>query len=164
MITKLGLLVVVPILVAQLTRLHRPIAGWSTRQKVSLSAVAQCGILSIVLVGAVQSAERIANVPAEQAPQWADFVLMILVVAGLHSVVLAAGYLLARSTGLRRPEQIAVAFSGSQKTLMVGIYVATNYFAGLTLLPMVAYHVCQLLIDTLVADRMRSRSADEPQP
>ena len=42
--------------------------------------------------------------------------------------------------------------SGSQKTLMVGLYVAINYFGGLTLLPMVFYHVGQLVVDTIIAD------------
>ena len=48
---------------------------------------------------------------------------------------------------------IAVGISGSQKTLMVGLQVCLDL--GITILPMVAFHVAQLLVDTLIADRMR---------
>ena len=36
-------------------------------------------------------------------------------------------------------------------------------FGELALLPMVAYHVSQLLIDTVIADRLRLRSAPSVQ-
>ena len=49
---------------------------------------------------------------------------------------------------------VAVGFAGSQKTLMVGLTIALQ-FGGLTILPMLAYHVLQLLIDTLLANRLR---------
>ncbi len=49
-------------------------------------------------------------------------------------------------------------FSGSQKTLTVAIYLALAV-SPLAILPMVAYHAAQLVIDTLIADRWR-RSAN----
>ena len=52
----------------------------------------------------------------------------------------------------RWPDSIAVAFAGSQKTLMVGAYVALAV-GPLAILPMVAYHAVQLFVDTLIADR-----------
>jgi hypothetical protein len=42
---------------------------------------------------------------------------------------------------------------------MVGLHISLTYYGGLTILPMVAYHVGQLLIDTLVADRLRQTDA-----
>ena len=60
---------------------------------------------------------------------------------------------------LPRADQIGVAFAGSQKTLMVGLAIAIE-FGGLAVLPMVAYHVEQLLIDTVLADRLRQMRAD----
>ena len=45
-----------------------------------------------------------------------------------------------------------MAFAGSQKTLMVGLMVAITLET--TILPMVAYQVLQLVVDTLVADRL----------
>jgi sodium/bile acid cotransporter 7 len=157
MMVKLGLLVVVPIVLAQLTRLYRPVARWTTRCKTPLSTVAQLGILSIVLIGAVQSAHYISDLDGGEMPGPGDFVWMIVVVSVVHTLGLAAGHLASFAMRLDRPERIAVGFSGSQKTLMVGIYVATTYFPGTALLPMIAYHVSQLVIDTLVADRLKAR-------
>ena len=51
----------------------------------------------------------------------------------------------------------AVGFAGSQKTLMVGLTLAIEYFPQAPILPVVAYHVCQLLVDTLVADWLKAR-------
>ena len=58
-----------------------------------------------------------------------------------------------------RAERIAVGFSGSQKTLLVGLAVSVEDYANFPLacLPMVAYHVGQLLVDTVIADKLRAR-------
>ena len=58
-----------------------------------------------------------------------------------------------RATGQNRENNIAIGFSGSQKTLMVGLSVAVSM--GLNIIPIVAYHAMQLIIDTLIADRYR---------
>ena len=68
----------------------------------------------------------------------------------VHAVVLVLGVAIAKSIGLSKGEQIAVAFSGSQKTLMVALSVAASL--GVTIIPLVAYHSLQLFIDTLIAD------------
>jgi sodium/bile acid cotransporter 7 len=57
---------------------------------------------------------------------------------------------------LDRANQIAVGISGSQKTLMVGLQMAMEL--GFNIIPMVFYHVSQLLIDTLFVDFFRRRS------
>ena len=77
---------------------------------------------------------------------------MLAAVLVVHLAALWAGLFLARILGLPRPDQIAVAFAGSQKTLMVGLIVAISLQT--TILPMVAYQVLQLLADTLIADRL----------
>ncbi len=156
MVSRLGLLVVLPIVAGQLSRLHRPVADWTTRRKTTLSTLSQCGILSIVLIGAIQSAARLAEIEPGQGPGFAEFAWMIVAVAVVHTLVLGAGHLASAMVGLGRSERIAVGFAGSQKTLMVGIYIATTYFGGLTILPMVAYHVVQLVIDAVVADRLKA--------
>jgi sodium/bile acid cotransporter 7 len=66
--------------------------------------------------------------------------------------VLVLGLQASRALRLPRPDTIAVAFAGSQKTLMVGAYVALAV-GPLAILPMVAYHAVQLFVDTLIADR-----------
>jgi sodium/bile acid cotransporter 7 len=159
MISKLGLLVVLPMTLAQVLRLSPRIARWSTARKRQLSTWAQCGILSMVLIGAVNAAKNLAMTNWRETVGVRDLVAMIFVALILHLVVLAIGFGLAKAARMSRANCIAVAFSGSQKTLMVGLYVALRYYGGLTILPMVAYHVGQLILDTLVADAICSRAA-----
>ena len=80
---------------------------------------------------------------------------MVVVVLVVHILALVSGHLLSWGMGIERAERVAVGFAGSQKTLAVGLYVAVSYFGGLAILPMMAYHVGQLLIDTIVADYLR---------
>src|SRR6185436_14911314 len=56
-VTGLIVLIVVPILLAQLLRQWRPLGAWATRHKKALSLVAQIGVLTMVLIGAVTSGE-----------------------------------------------------------------------------------------------------------
>jgi sodium/bile acid cotransporter 7 len=154
LIVQLALLVVVPIAVAQLARQWRPLGDWATNRKQLLSGVAQIGILSMVLVGAVGCGERIHGVADGSVLSAGNVAVMIAVVTTIHLALLAAGFQLARLAGISRPEAIAVGIAGSQKTIMVGLYVALA-FGPLAILPMVAYHAAQLIIDTLVADWWR---------
>lgn len=59
---------------------------------------------------------------------------------------------MAKKLGLRRPQQTAVAIAGSQKTLMVGLQLAID--CSVSTVPMVAYHLSQLLIDTVFASKV----------
>jgi sodium/bile acid cotransporter 7 len=158
MIVKLGYLVVAPMVVGQLVRQHGAIGRWATRHKSGCGTAAQCGILLIVLMGAIKCGLRLS------ASDWQDqvgvghLVLMVLIVLVVHLLVLALGHGAAMAAGMDRQDRIAVGFAGSQKTLMVGLHVALTYFGGLTILPMVAYHVGQLLVDTVIADFLRARS------
>lgn len=151
MVLKLGLLVVLPMVVAQLVRLYRPIGVWASNNKILLTSIGQCGILNMVLLGAVQTGVRFQS-DSNQSETWPVILLLIAVVAALHVVSLWAGVKLAAATGLTWQDQIAVGFAGSQKTLMVGLKVAMEY--NVSILPMVSYHIGQLLIDTIIADRI----------
>ena len=155
MIEKLGLLVVVPMIVAQLGRRIRTVAIWADGNREWLGIASQAGILVIVLMGAIKCGLRLSEVDhADEIRSW-DYVVMWLVVTVLHLAALLIGQWLARGIGLPREEWIAVGFAGSQKTLMVGLHVALLAGGGLLILPMVAYHVSQLLIDTIAADRLK---------
>ena len=70
-----------------------------------------------------------------------------LLVILLHGLGLLTGLALALAVGIGSSDRIAVAIAGSQETLMVGLYVAIHYFGGLVLIPLVIYHVVQLLMD-----------------
>jgi sodium/bile acid cotransporter 7 len=81
----------------------------------------------------------------------------VILAATVHLVSMAVGWQIAARTGIARPQQIGVAIAGSQKTLMIGLHLALSpaFNNGLAMLPMVAYHVCQLLLDALIAERLR---------
>ena len=152
MIVKLGLLVVLPMIFAQLVRLNGRVGPWATANKVPLNTLAQCGILSMVLIGAVGTGIRLRGADMELG---ADLLSMLAAVLVVHLGMFWVALRLAQLFGFSREDQIAVGFAGSQKTLMVGLLVAVSL--QITILPMVAYHVGQLLVDTLIADRFRAQ-------
>lgn len=157
MVGQLALLVVAPMVLAQALQQIGPVGRWAFARKQKLSLLAQTGILSMVLVGAINSGREISQTKENLPPiAWLQ---MIFACGSLHVLGLVAGFTLGRVTRLAREEWIAVGIAGSQKTLMVGLQIALEYFGGLTILPMVTYHVSQLLIDTLVADRLRANQA-----
>ncbi len=155
MAVKLLLLVVLPIVAAQVLRLNPTVGRWATSNKSGLGVFAQLGILSIVFVGAVRCGQEIGLLDDRLTSLSGQVALMMVLVAAVHLAAWCFGYFASARLGMARPEQLAVAFAGSQKTLMVGLAVALE-FGGLAVLPMVAYHVEQLVIDTLLADRCRS--------
>jgi sodium/bile acid cotransporter 7 len=155
-VLKLLLLVVLPIVVAQILRQLPPIGRQATRHKLLLSVVAQVGVLLMVLIGAVECGQRLASLESDSVVSAANILLMIVAVASVHGVLVAAGFALSRTFSIGREDAIGVAFAGGQKTLMVGAFLAMAV-GPLAILPMVAYHAAQLIIDTLIADWLRQR-------
>jgi sodium/bile acid cotransporter 7 len=152
---ELALLVVLPIVAGQALRYSREVAAWATRRRRIMSNCAQVGILGMVLIGAIQTGLRLHATDWDETFSTLGFVMMGLSVLAVHIVALWLGKQAAAKLGMRGEDQIAVAIAGSQKTLMVGVYIAVDYFGGLTILPMVAYHVGQLVVDTMIVDRWR---------
>ncbi|MBN1851782.1 MAG: bile acid:sodium symporter family protein [Pirellulales bacterium] len=161
MVLELAWLVGFPIILAQILRGLRPVATWATGQKIALGTLAQVGILSIVFVGAVKSGDQLRQIH-DHVITLGHWAMMVIGVFSVHLSVLVIGWIAARALRISRPDSMAVAFAGSQKTLMVGLSVAIQcapMFGGLVVLPMVAYHVGQLVVDTLVADFWRKRTS-----
>lgn len=154
MIFKLAVLVVLPISLAQLFRLSAPVAAWATRQRVPMGVLAQIGVLAMIFLGSLAAGLKIGERDLPLASLSGQIALMIVVVMGVHLSMLFAGIRLARWLGMSREDAIAVGIAGSQKTLMVGLTIAID-IGGLAVLPMVTYHVGQLLVDTVIADRIR---------
>lgn len=148
--------VVLPIFAAQMLRQIGDIGGWATKHRIALSILSQVGILFMLLAGAVTSSQVLGDTSAD-APSALDWLLLIVAIVGVHCLLLWIGWELSRRFEFPYAEKLAVAMAGSQKTLPVGLEVAAK-FGGLTVLPMVLYHVAQLVIDTLVIERLRVRS------
>jgi len=159
MIQKLAILVLLPMLFAQILRQNRSIASWSATHRWLLSLFAQVGILLIVLVGAIHCGLEVSTMKVHAILY--SGAAMLLAVVSIHLSMLWLGQATGRAIGLDRADWIAVGFSGSQKTLMVGLQVALMLGGGLMILPMVAYHVCQLVVDTIVADHLKLATSEE---
>ncbi len=150
-VVTLALVVVLPMVIAQLLRLIRPIGWWATRQTTRLGVSAQFGVLAVIFFGTVQTAQRLEA--SAGRPVIVELSVVLLGVTGIHLATLLSGMAAARACRMTRPDQIAVGIAGSQKTLMVGIQVCLEL--GFNIVPMIAYHISQLLVDTLIADRLR---------
>lgn len=158
---KLFLIVVVPMVLGQMVRRMGGMAKWSTAHRKQLSTASLCGILVIVLVGAVQCGQRFAIESISPWERLDEFVLMILAVILIHVVALVVAWRTATFCGFERFDTIGVAFAGSQKTLMVGLQLALLAGGGLAILPLFSYHFFQLVFDTFVADYWRESAPKE---
>lgn len=154
---KLAGLVVVPLCFAQLLRRLGADRVVDPQRK-RLSIAAQLGILAMVLLGASKTG-RLLGSDSAPLPGVGDWFAMVVATLGLHVGTLAFGIGLSRWLGWDRTQQIAVGIAGSQKTLMVGLQIAID--CGVSMLPMIVYHVGQLVFDTLVVHWWRER-ADGP--
>jgi predicted Na+-dependent transporter len=69
--------------------------------------------------------------------------------------------------GLSREDRIAVLFGSSQKTLPIGVYLATSpemFGSGsfpFAVFPMLMFHATQLFVDTIIADRIAASAPGE---
>lgn len=83
----------------------------------------------------------------------------------VHVAGLMVGWFTARGLGIGRPESIATAFAGSQKTLPIGLMLSVQYGGEypFAMFPMLLYHASQLFLDTIVASRFAGPAATEPE-
>lgn len=155
-VKKLAWLVVLPVVLAQAMR-RLGAAAWTDRIRPRLSAGGQLGILAMVVFGSVASGSSFSG------GQGAGGVFLLLSGPGLllsavavHCASLGLGIVSAKAAGMGRESQIAIGIAGSQKTLMIGLQIAID--CGVSVIPMIVYHLSQLVIDTLVADYWRGRN------
>jgi sodium/bile acid cotransporter 7 len=151
-VTELAIVVLLPLVLGQVIRQIDPIRAWCDRHRAILGVVTQSGLLFVILLGAVKTGERLQQATA-LSPSLLNTLLMIGIVLAVHTAVLLIGYLLARSLRIERPDRIAVAIAGSQKTLMIGLSMAVEL--NVSILPLVTFHAGQLLIDAIFAERLR---------
>jgi sodium/bile acid cotransporter 7 len=157
---NLFLLLVVPMLLSQIVRRVGNVARWTLEHRAFLSSLSLCGILSIVLVGAIQCGLRLRAESISPAERAVEFAGMFLAVAAIHIIALAVAWQASHGLGFRRADSIGVAFYGSPKTRMVGLQLALMVGGGLAILPLFVYHFFQLIYDAFVADRWRESAPD----
>lgn len=149
---KVALILLLPFVLGQLlqrrfghvVREHRMAATWMDRTAIAIAVyVAFSGAVEEGLWSRVDLAE------------WSVLLggVAIFLVFGL-----AGAWLLAGALSLGRPERIAFLFSGGQKSIAMGAPLAAVLFpagtAGLVLLPVLVYHLLQLVLSAPVASRL----------
>lgn len=164
-----GLLVfaVIPIVVGQIIRWSPAGANMADRAGPVLRMACRFLVLLMILIAAVDARLSLE----EEGRIWTfngELITVGLACVGAHTLTLILGYLSARWP-LGPDNAIAVAISGSQKTLPVGAFLLTEYFPEfpLAIVPLLFYQVGQLLVDTYAAEvffyHKPQTSADEDE-
>jgi solute carrier family 10 (sodium/bile acid cotransporter), member 7 len=153
MLTGLAGKVLVPTIIGQLLRpyLKAVIAPYGK----AFSVFNQCLVLMIILNAVASSTGRIIQAGAAIL---GIFLFMIL----LHILILIMNFLISRLIRLDLPSTAAFTIHTSQKTLTISYLVWAGYFARtfpLALIPAIAYHLIQMIMDTFVADYFRRESS-----
>lgn len=165
MMQDLVLSLVIPVVIGQALRFIPTCAQFADRHKVVLSVLSQGFVLAIVLKAGVTVGDKLHEESALDAP--VVFLWSITLAVGLHLFVLVSGMVSSRWLGLDRGRQIAVAFSASQKTLQVSLVLYEQYFKErfpFAVMPLLFYHVGQLLFDTIIAKRLARGAVREAEP
>ena len=181
MLTDLLLYVLCPILMGQLVRFARPAGRWATENRVLLSNLAQFGILAMILLGTVQMRTHTAHpkrtgdadvniapthsqladqslgaepVEAFAAGTGTEMVIVLPIVLTIHLAAMAFAIFAGRLLKLPAAERVAVAVCGSQKTMLVGLKISMDL--DVSIMPVIVYHVSQLIVDLFIVDYWRS--------
>jgi sodium/bile acid cotransporter 7 len=155
MMLDLLLSLVVPVIVGQALRLIPAGVRIAERYKVVLGVLAQGFVMAVVLKAGVTVGDKLQDRDAWNVPT--ILLWSIVLAVALHLIAVAAGWFSSHWLGFDRGRQIAVAFSASQKTLQVSLVLYDQYFMTafpFAVMPLLFYHVGQLLLDTLIARRM----------
>lgn len=155
---KLVLLVLVPLVIAQLLQRFAWVSKQLTNHKGAVSNLSQFGVLTMVMFGAAETSHRLPG----GLETWSEISAAGVSALAIHSLALWGGWWLAARFHLPRADRVAVAISGSQKTLMVGLQIASD--CGVSMLPMIIYHVGQLVLDTLFVQHPRINGEQQISP
>lgn len=162
MMLDLALTLILPVALGQGLRFGIALAHFADRHKKSLGILSQIFILMIVLKAAATVGLKLHD--SRELPVGA-FLLSAGLAFGLHLSALFLGLWSSRIVGFDRPRCLAVAFSGSQKTLPISLMLFDKYFIKdypLAVVALLSFHVGQLLLDTVIAEHLKREMASEP--
>lgn len=166
---RLLLVVLTPTLLGQVVRLPATAAEFAKVNKTKIGVVAQSCILILVFSSACLGGVQLKSSPI--GTQIVGLIIVWLSCIGLHLAAMSIAWTGGGVFGFERRDRIAASIAGSQKTLPIGIYLATDpltfggpaVVAGLpvpfAVFPMLMFHASQLFIDTIIADRMARKTA-----
>jgi len=156
MIAKMGLVVLLPIIAGQLLR---PLLWEKTKRGHGfILIIPQLIILMFVYTG--------FSAATEQLIQDKSIVLRFLAACVLlHLFLLGATTIVSSTLKLSWPDRTALILCGSQKTLPNGIYIWNTFFVSnpYGAVPLVLYHLFQLILDTLLLPFFEKRNPVSPE-
>jgi sodium/bile acid cotransporter 7 len=150
---KVALILVVPFLIGQaaqnrfghVVREHRTLATWMDRTSIAIAVY-------VAFSGAVQGGLWTLVGLSE----WA---VILLAVCALLAFAFAGAWVTGGLVKLERGDRIALMYSAGQKSIAMGAPLASVLFgpstAGLVLLPVLVYHLLQLVLSAPLATRLR---------
>lgn len=163
MASRLLLAVLIPGFLGQLLRLNTRVAGFATKHKPRLSVLAMSCILMLVLSSSLKAGAQLAS--TSKAPDATAVLVVWLSCIGLHLVAMFIAWFACRTLRVSDFDRPAVLFASSQKTLPIGVMMATELAnevgVAFAVFPMLMFHASQLVIDTGIANRLRRQSADD---
>ncbi len=151
MMGALAVVLVVPVALAQLVRLLPGVPRFVDRQRRLTGVLVRLLVAAVVLRGVVDATGHVAGLTAGALFLTGGACL------GAHLAGVGLGLWGGRALGLARADCIAAAFAGSQKTLPVGLFLIGTYYREehpLAVVPLLLYHVGQLVLDTFVAEAL----------
>ncbi len=159
---KVVAILLVPFMMGQL--LQRWLGGWVAAHR-SLVTILDRNAIAIAVYVAVSGAIMGGVATRIESAAWAG----LLAASGLLLVFAHGGaWLLAKALRLSHGDRIAFLFAGGQKSIAMGAPLATVLFApdvaGIVLLPILTYHLLQLVLAAPLAARLAKTRPANPEP
>ncbi|QGQ24964.1 bile acid:sodium symporter [Gimesia benthica] len=168
MVTKLFYAAMLPVLFGQILRMNKTIKQFADRITSRLGTVALIFVLFMVLLAAVQTGYGIQT--SEVGISLAAVAVVWISCIVVHVGGFFTNLLLGKTFQFHPRDQIASAIAGSQKTLPIAVFVATDASmfgnAGIpsAVFPLLMFHTSQFFIDTILADRHREKYMTSSEP
>jgi sodium/bile acid cotransporter 7 len=157
---RLALILLLPFALGQtaqnrlghLVREHRLLATWIDRLSIAIAVY-------VAFSGAVEQG-------LWHKMLWHDWLSLTALVCAFLLVGFGGAWVLSGAVGLERRDRITFLFAGGQKSIALGAPLASVLFppaiAGLILLPVLTYHLLQLVLSAPLASRLNRAARPSP--
>jgi sodium/bile acid cotransporter 7 len=160
MMSGLFAVLVIPVVLGQLVRIWPRCAQAAHTHRILISVIARLLIFLILLKAALDLVDRLNT---REGLDPGSLLGCLVVCVAVHLVGVGFGFYSSRLLRFDRADAIAVAIASGQKTLPVALLLFDRYFKDaypLAVVPMVFYHVGQLIADTFVAEAMTDKKME----
>jgi solute carrier family 10 (sodium/bile acid cotransporter), member 7 len=149
----------VPFVAGQLVRPW--VKDWIEKHKALVGQVDRGSILLVVYsafsAAVVGGIWKVVSIP--------ELAILLVACVVLLAVVMSITVFGARALGFSKPDEVAIVFCGSKKSLATGVPMAGILFpgatAGVLVLPLMLFHQIQLMACSVIAQRYGARPSDE---